>query len=77
MDWCIRPSFNDSNSIKNHISQSSPKIIEYRDYKNFIQKDFHKELKAKLRTDRGNYVNFEENFLDVLNRHAPIKKKVG
>ena len=52
-----------------------PKIIEYRDYKNFVQTDFHRELAEKLRTEQGNYANFEEKFLEVLNKHAPIKKK--
>jgi hypothetical protein len=62
--------------FKTTFPKASPKIIEYRDYKNFIQTDFHKELKDRLKTDRGDYAKFEENFLEVLNKHAPIKKKV-
>ena len=62
--------------LKTTFPKVPPKIIEYRDYKKFIQKDFHKELKAKLRLNIVNYVSFEETFLDILNKHAPIKKKV-
>ena len=62
--------------LKTTFPKIPPKIIEYRNYKRFISTDFHKELKDKLRTDQANYANFEEKFLEVLNKHAPIKTKV-
>ena len=36
----------------------------------------HNELKEKLRSEEEiDYSNFERIFLEVLNKHAPIKKK--
>ena len=62
--------------LKTTFPKAPPKIITYRDYKNFIMADFRKELRAKIReTPDLNYNLFETNFLDVLERHAPTKKK--
>ena len=49
----------------------------YRDYKNFDQEIFSQELCTNLssQTVHG-YTCFEENFLAVLNKHAPLKKKI-
>ena len=56
--------------------QAPPKVITYRDYKNYILDDFRKELRGKVReTPDLNYNLFEKTFLDVLERHAPTKKK--
>ena len=43
--------------------------------------DFHKIFRFSLRTSLGercvkNYASFENFFLDALNKHAPLKKKV-
>ena len=62
--------------LKTTFPKLPPKIIEYRDYKRFVQKDFSKELKVSLRNRENNYDNFEQIFLEVLNKHAPVKKKV-
>jgi exonuclease III len=62
--------------LKTTFPKAPPKVITYRDYKNFILEDFRKELRAKIReTTDLNYNLFETNFLDVLERHAPTKKK--
>ena len=49
----------------------------YRDYKNFDQDIFSQEVCTSLSSETVlNYTSFEENFLGVLNKHAPLKKKV-
>jgi exonuclease III/predicted transport protein len=62
--------------MKTTFPKLPPRIIEYRDYKKFDQTVFHRELMEKLRSEQVNYANFEDKFLEVLNKHAPIKKKV-
>ena len=62
--------------FKTTFPKAPPKIIEYRNYKQFIQADFQYELKEKLMSEEEiDYSNFERIFLEVLNKHAPIKKK--
>ena len=49
----------------------------YRDYRNFDQDIFSQELCTSLSSETVlDYTSFEENFLGVLNKHAPSKKKV-
>ena len=49
----------------------------YRDYENFDQDIFSQELCTSLSSKTVlDYSSFEENFLGVLNKHAPLKKKV-
>ena len=49
----------------------------YRDHKNFNQDNFSQELCTNLSSETVlDYTSFEENFLAVLNKHAPLKKKV-
>ena len=63
--------------MKNEIPKDQPKIVQYRDYKKFVEKDFRIELKEKLQCEViNNYTKFEEIFIEVLNKHAPPKKKV-
>ena len=55
---------------------SKPKKIISRNFKKFNE-DFNQELCGKLSTEQvDNYSSFENVFIDILNRHAPIKKKV-
>ena len=49
----------------------------YRDYRNYDQDIFSQELCTSLSSETVlDYTNFEDNFLGVLNKHAPSKKKV-
>ena len=49
----------------------------YRDYKTFDEDIFCQELRTCLSSETVlDYNSFEENFLGVLNKHAPLKKKV-
>ena len=51
--------------------------MTYRDYKNFDQDIFRQELCTSLSSETVlDYTSFEDNFLRVLNKHAPLKKKV-
>ena len=58
-----------------------PKIIKYRDQKNFDQKKFFHDLDSKLLQGDlyGNcnesYEKLSEIFVDILNHHAPLKEK--
>ena len=62
--------------LKTTFQKAHPKEIFYRDYKSFIEDDFREHLKEKLtNTESYEYETFETNFLEVLNKHAPIKKK--
>ena len=62
--------------FKINFSKSKPKEIIYRNFKKFDE-DFNQQLRGRLSTELvDNYSSFENVFIDVLNRHAPIKKKV-
>ena len=63
--------------FKTTFSKSKPKEIIYRNLKKFNEKDFNQELRGRLSTELvDNYSSFENVFIDVLNMHASIKKKV-
>ena len=54
--------------------KAKPKVIQYRCYKTFDTSSFRDELKGKLSITRE-YDDFEKAYLEVLNKHAPIKRK--
>ena len=58
-------------SFKNH----SPTERHYRDYKHFDRSKFKNNLNEKLSDGISNYESFETNFTEVLNKHAPLRKK--
>ena len=55
--------------------KNPPKEIYYRYYKKFDQDLFREELAEKLYGCDSCYDTFEEIFINVLNKHAPLKKK--
>ena len=61
--------------LKNSYQRSLPKEIVYRDYKHFDREIFKEELQEKLNGQINEYSPFEDIFLEMLNKHAPIKKK--
>ena len=64
--------------FKTTFSKSKPKEIIYRNFKKFNEEDFNEELRGKLSTEFvNNNSSFENVFIDVLNRHAPIREKVA
>ena len=56
---------------KFRFSKAKPKVIQYRYYKNFNNRE---NLKVKHSITRE-YDDFEKAYLEVLDNHAPIKKK--
>ena len=63
--------------FKTTFPKSKPKEITYRNFKNFSEENFNQELRTNLRERCvKNYASFENVFLDTLNKHAPLKKKV-
>ena len=63
--------------LKTTFPKAKPKIVTYRDYSKFVDKDFHKDLGRKVKSlEVGNYDLLEKSFLNVFNNHAPYKKKV-
>ena len=62
--------------LKSTFAKSEPKEITYRNYKNFDQKSFNDDLRASIqRESLKAYTDFENIFLSVLNKHAPMKRK--
>ena len=63
--------------LKIDFTKNKSKEIIYRDYKSFDSFLFNDEVKNVLDLDKINsYAMFEELFLKVLDKHAPVKKKV-
>ena len=63
--------------MKNTFPKAEHKVIQYRDYKNFIEEAFHSELRERLKIELiVTYAQFDAIFLDVFNKHAPPKKKI-
>ena len=63
--------------FKTTFSKTGPKEMMYRDYKNFDQDIFPQEIHTSLSSETlHDYTSSKENFLGVLNKHAPSKKKV-
>ena len=62
--------------LKSTFQKAKPKELLYRDYKNFSQETFKSELNIELEKNGvSTYEVFEKIFLNILNKHAPIKKK--
>uniref|UniRef100_A0A7M5X3F0 Reverse transcriptase domain-containing protein n=1 Tax=Clytia hemisphaerica TaxID=252671 RepID=A0A7M5X3F0_9CNID len=62
--------------LKTKYTKLSPKIIKYRDYKNFNKNNFLYELEYCISSNIfENYDQFENVFHNIVNRHAPLKTK--
>ena len=48
----------------------------YRKYSNFSWKDFQSDLLLSIGDGKNNYLEFEKNFVETLNKHAPKKTKI-
>ena len=61
--------------LKTSIPKGNPRQITYRDYKKFDSLKFNNELKNVLTIENiDNCTKYDEKFLDVLDKHAPLKK---
>ena len=60
--------------MKTKFGKQKPRVLYYRNYKNFIKENFESDL--RLRTHNcTSYSKTEENFLEILELHAPQKQK--
>ena len=60
--------------LKNSYNKLKPKEIHYRSYKLFNRNDFRNDLRVAL-ANTSTYDKFEGIYLDVLDKHAPMKTK--
>ena len=63
--------------MKYFIPKPSPKLINYRDYKDFDSNIFRNDLRPALSVlgDDPDYNFFEITFIEKLNKHTPMKEK--
>ena len=64
--------------LKTEYVKEDPIQINYRNYKNFNPILFQEEVRKRLDEDsqsNKNFDNFQNTLYEVLNKHAPIKKK--
>ena len=61
--------------LKTKFEKAKPREIQYRCYRNFDKYAFRNHLRSNL-AGCENYTQFEQTFLEVLNIHAPVKKKI-
>ena len=63
--------------LKTSIPKGNPRQITYRDYKKFDSLKFNNVLKNVLTIENiDNCTKPDENFLEVLHKHAPLKRKL-
>ena len=61
--------------LKSNLSNSKPKLVNYRDYKKFSFENFKTSLDNALRHCSTDYKHFEYIFTSVLNKYPTKKKK--
>ena len=61
--------------LKSSFINIEPKLLNYRDYKNFNFGNFQEDLSKALLICRNSYDEFESAFITALDKHAPKKKK--
>ena len=61
--------------MKTKLALEQPKRLVYRNFKGFDNDYFEEELSSKFDLNNKDYAVFEDNFVNVLNKHAPTKKK--
>ena len=63
--------------LKTTISKSKLREIHYRNYNKFDSLKFNVDLKNAFAHEKiESCIQFDEVFMKVLNRHAPLKKKI-
>ena len=64
--------------LKQYFPKLEPKVVNYRDYRNFRNNEFRAELDNEmLKHDLGNmeYQHFLSILVEFFNKHAPMKQK--
>ena len=62
--------------LKTTFEKEESKKVTYLNYKQFQWETFEKDLTRSLRKCNGEYENYEQNFIKVLNTHLPKKIKI-
>ena len=62
--------------MKTKLALEETKRLVYRNFKNFSNDYFEEELSSKLDLNNKDYAVSEDNFVNVLNKHAPKKTKI-
>ena len=63
--------------LKTSIPKGNPRKINNRDYKKLDSLKFNNELKNVLTIENiHNCTKFDKKFLEVLDKHAPLKRKL-
>ena len=62
--------------LKTTFEKEESKKVTYRNYKQFQWKTFGKYLTSSLKNCNGEYENREQDFIKMLNTHAPKKVKI-
>ena len=63
--------------LKTTFQKEEPKILIYHDFKKITFTDFQSELINELNSrNLYEYCAFEKSFVEVLNNHAPKKRKI-
>ena len=53
-------------------TKTEPKVLTNRCFKNFSEQSFLQDFKQRL-TNTGNFIDFNNEFKNILNDHTPIK----
>ena len=62
--------------MKTKFASEEPKKFVYCDYKTFSHECFKNDLMSKIVEENVDYLKFEKEFIDTLNKHAPEKTKL-
>ena len=62
--------------LKTTFEKEETKKVTYRNYKQFQVENLEKDLISSLRTCNGEYENYEQTFIKVLNTHVPIDQRI-
>ena len=63
--------------LKSSFTNIEPKLLNYRDYKNFTFRNFKEDLSEALLICRNSYDEFESAFITALDKHAQKKELWG
>ena len=72
----ISNGFSDFHEMVITVMKHSPIERHYRDYKYFDRSIFKNNLNEKLSEGISNYESLETTFIEVLDKHAPLRKKL-
>ena len=61
--------------MKTKLALEEPKRLVYHNFKGFDNEYFEEELLLKFDLNNKDYAVFEDTIVNVLNKHAPTKKK--